>query len=32
MTVNSGRLGPLAVDVVALAAQRHWNAMSAFPD
>jgi cytidylate kinase len=25
MTVNSGRLGPVAVDVVALAAQRFWS-------
>jgi cytidylate kinase len=25
LTVNSGRLGPLAVDVVAWAAQRHWS-------
>lgn len=26
LTVNSGRLGPLAVDVVARAAEHHWNA------
>jgi hypothetical protein len=26
LTVNSGRLGPLAVDAVALVAQRHWSA------
>lgn len=25
LTVNTGRLGPLAVDVVAQAAQRHWH-------
>ncbi len=25
LTVNSGRLGPLAVDLVAAAAARHWN-------
>ncbi|MHB0958814.1 MAG: cytidylate kinase-like family protein [Pirellulaceae bacterium] len=25
VTVNSGRLGPLAVDLVALAAQRYWK-------
>ncbi|MCL4207394.1 MAG: cytidylate kinase family protein [Pirellulaceae bacterium] len=25
LTVNSGRLGPLAVDAVARAAQRHWS-------
>jgi cytidylate kinase len=25
LTVNSGRLGPMAVDVVAMAASRHWN-------
>ena len=31
VTVNSGRLGPLAVDLVALAAQRHWTAKSAVP-
>ena len=24
VTVNTGRLGPLAVDLVAMAAQRHW--------
>jgi cytidylate kinase len=31
VTVNSGRLGPLAVDLVALAAQRHWTTKSAVP-
>lgn len=25
ITVNSGRLGPAAVDVVSFAAERHWN-------
>lgn len=30
LTVNTGRLGPLAVDVVARFAQRHWST-SAFP-
>ncbi len=25
VTVNSGRLGPAAVDLVALAGERHWN-------
>jgi cytidylate kinase len=25
LTVNTGRLGPAAVDVVALAAGRHWS-------
>ena len=25
MTVNSGRLGPAAVDLVALAAERFWD-------
>lgn len=25
ITINTGRLGPTAVDLVALAAQRHWN-------
>lgn len=30
LTVNSGRLGALAVDLVARAAQRHWST-SAFP-
>jgi len=30
LTVNTGRLGPLAVDVVAWIAQRHWRT-SAIP-
>jgi len=25
ITVNSGRLGPVALDLVALAAERHWS-------
>ena len=25
ITVNSGRLGPAAVDLVTLVAERHWN-------
>jgi Cytidylate kinase-like family len=25
LTVNSGRLGPLSVDLVASAAERHWD-------
>lgn len=28
LTVNSGRLGPLAVDAVAQAAQRHWSTVA----
>jgi cytidylate kinase len=29
LTINSGRLGPLAVDVVAWSAQRHWGVRAA---
>lgn len=32
LTVNSGRLGPTAVDLVAFAAERHWNRGSRIED
>jgi cytidylate kinase len=31
MTVNSGRLGPTAVDLIAFAAERHWTNVKPIP-